>query len=170
MRFKPNEIYGRVIEIGAMASKEITLERFLSTLRSTLADVRTSTLPVSRFLDALSVAAELSTHAEARAQGDEPIESETDAFVARQAVLETLDRQIADLRAMESNGQLYDRRRDFGIDAPSGQRWVSFDVHAYFECAATASFHTLDPDGEEMESLSWRAVESFLLYGQDGCQ
>jgi hypothetical protein len=160
MRFRPNEIYGRVIEIGADAPRAVTLERFLSSFRAHVAAAPAESLPVSRFLDFLSAAAG-SSHDEVRAPADE-----ASGPPDWRRVLGLLDRQIADLRAMAAGGQLEDERRYLGLDAPSGRRWFSFDVHSFFECAATASFHSLDPDGEEMEFLSWSDVESFLLYGQ----
>jgi hypothetical protein len=163
MRFKPNELYGRVIEIGAMAPKELTLESFLVSLRSCIDGASRSPLAVSTFLDFLSAAASQATVSENARRAGAP---SADELAERARVLELLDRQIADLRAMAANGQLADPRRYFGIDAPSGQRWFNLDVHAFFECAATGSFHTLDPDGEELETLPWRTVESFLLLGQ----
>jgi hypothetical protein len=161
MRFKPNEIYGRVIEIGADAPKDLTLETFLTALRMLVADTHTSALPVSLFLDYLSAAAGLSAIPEVPAR-----EPDSDGHADRARVVDLLDRQIADLREMALNGQLEDERRYFGIDAPSGHRWFNFDVHSFFECAATGSFHTLDPDGDEMDVLRWREVERFLELGQ----
>jgi hypothetical protein len=163
MRFKPNELYGRVIEIGAMAPKDLTLESFLATFRSYVENGPLSPLSVMTFLDFLSAAARLSALPEGRQSKCEPTVYE---LAERERVIEVLARQIEDLRAMAENGQLGDPKRYFGIDAPSGQRWFNLDVHAFFECAATGSFHTLDPDGEELEFLPWRAVESFLWFGQ----
>ncbi|HVT79616.1 MAG TPA: hypothetical protein VHM90_03075, partial [Phycisphaerae bacterium] len=42
--------------------------------------------------------------------------------------------QIADLHAMEENGQLKLEWKCFGIDAPSGARWYNFSVDAFLEC------------------------------------
>jgi hypothetical protein len=44
-----------------------------------------------------------------------------------------LRRQIKDLKDMKRNGQLHDKYRYFGIDAPGGQRWYNFDPCTYAE-------------------------------------
>jgi len=161
MRFKPNEIYGRVIEIGADAPRDVTLERFLSSFRALVATTSADAIEVSRFFDFLAAAAGLAPLDESMTPADDAVGPGD-----RVSVLRLLDQQIDDLSAMTANGQLADERRYFGLDAPSGRRWFNFDVHSFFECADTASFHSLDPDGDEMEHLSWCDVETFLIHGQ----
>jgi hypothetical protein len=50
-----------------------------------------------------------------------------------------IEQQIEDLQRMAQNGQLQEKYRDFGIDAPSGRRWFNFDPLAYIECGAAGS-------------------------------
>lgn len=49
-------------------------------------------------------------------------------------------KQIEDLRAMAQSGQLNDKHRYFGIDAPSGARWYNFDPCTYIECGVSGAF------------------------------
>src|SRR5262249_54029097 len=48
--------------------------------------------------------------------------------------------QIVDLHQMAANGQLEDKYRYFGIDAPRGGRWYNFDPRGFLECAVAGSF------------------------------
>jgi hypothetical protein len=50
-----------------------------------------------------------------------------------------IEKQIEDLQQMARNGQLQDKYRYFGIDAPSGRRWFNFDPQTYIECGAAGS-------------------------------
>lgn len=47
--------------------------------------------------------------------------------------------QIQDLREMAQQGQLESEYRYFGLSAPSGRYWYSFDPCAYIECGAAGS-------------------------------
>lgn len=60
----------------------------------------------------------------------------SDGFKEWDAIIE---QQIKDLRSMQKNGQLEDKQRYFGIDAPSGQRWYNFDPCTYLECGAAGT-------------------------------
>ena len=50
-----------------------------------------------------------------------------------------IEQQIEDLQQMARNGQLQDKYRELGIDAPSGRRWYNFDPLSYIECGAAGS-------------------------------
>lgn len=52
----------------------------------------------------------------------------------------TIASQIVDLHEMALNGQLEDKYRYFGINAPRGARWYNFDPCTYLECAVAGTF------------------------------
>lgn len=91
--------------------------------------------------------------------------------------------QIIDLRQMSENGQLEDKYRYFGIDAPRGSRWYNFDVLTYLECAVRGMYDGYEEDevivlhqpaeGESTDSeifqiddFSWESFAELLVYGQ----
>lgn len=55
-------------------------------------------------------------------------------------VLGLLVRQVDDLVEMQANGSLDQEWIYFGIDAPSGQRWLNFDPLTYVECGLEGAF------------------------------
>ena len=81
-------------------------------------------------------------------------------------------RQIIDLREMATNGQLADKQRYFGINAPRGSRWYNFDPCGFLECATAGTFGGRswedDPDLEAapLTAISWEDFRDFLLAGQ----
>ena len=50
-----------------------------------------------------------------------------------------IEHQIEDLRKMARNGQLQDKHRYFGINAPGGDQWYNFDPVTFIECGAAGS-------------------------------
>ena len=84
-----------------------------------------------------------------------------------------ITRQIIDLREMAEGGQLEDKYRYFGIDAPRGSRWYNFDPCGFLECATAGTFGGRDWDEDDSDSepaplgeISWEQFRDFLLAGQ----
>ncbi len=54
--------------------------------------------------------------------------------------LRQISRQIVDLHEMEITGDLHDKHRFFGINAPSGARWYNFEPSSFIECGISGTF------------------------------
>ncbi|MCA9257100.1 MAG: hypothetical protein KDA33_15730 [Phycisphaerales bacterium] len=61
----------------------------------------------------------------------------------------TIVRQIVDLHEMDECGKLLSEWREFGIDAPRGERWFNFEPVLYLRCALAGTFGQWEP-GEDL--------------------
>jgi len=65
-------------------------------------------------------------------------------------------RQIVDLREMDESGTLQGEWREFGLDAPRGERWFNFETVGYLGCALAGTFRMREPGDElayQVESI-----------------
>lgn len=121
------------------AECRLTLQEYLENLRRLCHPLREhEEISLENFVTLLQAAFEAGSSA--AASGPSTAESGASATGGYLAWELRITEQIRDLGEMKTAGTLDNEYRYFGVDAPRGGRWYSFDPRTYLECAAEGTF------------------------------
>src|SRR4051812_9148527 len=102
MKYKPNELYGRAVEFGALAAADLPLERFLSTLAIRFRLHSDAGIPAVKFIADLAVSANIPSRFLTGGLPERGDSEPNAGSNAKAETIELLERQLedmADLRA-----------------------------------------------------------------------
>jgi hypothetical protein len=164
MKLKPNELYGRVVELGALARTELRLEQFLSSLAARLRLHPSAGVAPARLIADLAVSARVPSRF---LTGGLPadVDGPLDGSSSEKAItLELLEGQVADLVSLRAAGAFDGNQQNSSMMAASGRRWDNVDIASFLDGAAVA-FQAMHPE-QEIDLLEWPTVAAFLRSGQ----